>query len=470
MEESKWAKATIPGKKEKEIIEYNKEIYLRCKRTFLNSIKNLGKVTLKKEDIPKYLDLFNEDTNFSLLMFNDFSFEKEISFNKKELEDHADIKTTAQLKRLIKNLKNVAKESKGLFKPILVFISDLETLLRELELEKREKALEKKEKALEKKEKKGKYKRSGHLQDQLLKYSYPKDNKPDLFSILKEETIKEIDIREVERSEVVEGIKLTPSETKVIDCLCKLLHHNSQTLDSSKQDFYTGNTEAEITDYGNLKDTAPKLLFTLYELTKEYVGGEKGIGGNDVNNLKTILVGLSQKNFLIRYKEEIHHKGGKKVRELEMVNKIISLPTLRETDYSKEGIELSKTEETLVILHPIFKRQIDSKFILYPDDINQRTILAYGSSKVSSITLNLREYLMRLRASPKMSREITLDRLYYVVAEKWMRESRKAKVKRDLEKALDVVKKLGLLESYNITPSKTTGEPKIVFKLNKDFE
>ncbi len=82
-------------------------------------------------------------------------------------------------------------------------------------------------------EKKGKFKRSGHLTDQMLKYNYPKDNnrQPSLFDSLEEATKKAIEtVGGVEVTEVVEGIKLSPSETKVIDCLCKLLHENSQTF------------------------------------------------------------------------------------------------------------------------------------------------------------------------------------------------------------------------------------------------
>ena len=138
--------------------------------------------------------------------------------------------------------------------------------------------------------------------------------------------------------------------------------------------------------------------------------------------------------------------------------------------YGVGDIEQYKKTETIIVLHPIFRRQIDSKFILYPNDINRRTIIAYGSHNVSDIALRLRDYLMRLLSSPKLPREIKLDRLYYLVAEKWMRESRKTKVKQYLEKALDTVINLGLLEKYEITTAKTTGEPKVEFTLNKDFE
>lgn len=322
-------------------------------------------------------------------------------------------------------------------------------------------------------EKKGKFKRSGHLTDQILKYNYPPDESGQLslWETLEDGTKKDIEVAGVERSEIVEGIKLTPSETKVIDSLCKLLHQSSQTAEPTEGDYYTGNLSPEVVEYKGENTPAPKLAFTLYELTKEYVGIDKKVAGKEIENVANILVGLSNKQFLLRYKEETHKKGGGKiVKELEIFQKIINLPTFRMREYSKEGIELSKTEETLVILHPIFRRQIDSKFILYPNDITKRTIIAYGSPNVSEITIRLRDYLMRELSSKRYEPEIKLERLYYQLAEKWMRESRKTKVKQFTEKALETMINLGLLESYDIQTAKTSKEPKVVFKLNKDFE
>lgn len=319
-------------------------------------------------------------------------------------------------------------------------------------------------------DKKGKFRRSGHLTDQILKYNYPKDRQPSLFDILQSETLKDIEVAGVEVTQIVEGIKLSPSETKVIDCLCKLLHEKSQTSDAKKEDYYSGNIGYELVEYGGDKNTpAPKLAFTLYELTKEYKGGEY-VAGKDIENVKQILTELDSKRFLLSYVETTRKKdGGRIERKIEDFRKLIHIVKISQTEYNKEDIELSKKEETVILLNPIFRRQIDSKFILYPNDINKRTIIAYGSHNVSDITLRLRDYLLRLHSSPKMSREITLDRLYYLVAEKWMRESRKKKVKEYTEKALETVKAMGLLLSYEIKTA-STGEPKIVFTLNKDWE
>jgi hypothetical protein len=320
--------------------------------------------------------------------------------------------------------------------------------------------------------KKGTYKRSGHYVDQVLKYNYPKGKQPSLFDNLQSETLKDIDNAGVEVEELVEGIKLTPSEAKVIDCLCKLLHDNSQNLDAKKEDYYAGNSGYELVNYGGVdgeKTPAPKLAFTLYELTKEYKGGE-AIGGKDVENVKQVLRDLDSKRFLLSYKETTWKKGGGRIeRKIEDFRKLISIVKISETEYSREDIELSKKEETVILLNPIFRRQIDSKFIVTPNDINRRTIIAYGSHNLSDIALRLRDYLMRELSSKRYEPEINLDKLYYLLAEKWMRESRKKKVKEYTEKAIETVKALGILLSFEIKPA-STGEPKIVFLLNKDWE
>ena len=50
-----------------------------------------------------------------------------------------------------------------------------------------------------------------------------------------------------------------------------------------------------------------------------------------------------------------------------------------------------------------------------------------------------------------------------------MKEGRKKKVKEFTEKATDTVKALGLLLSYEITRG-ATGEEKVTFRINKDWE
>jgi hypothetical protein len=400
---------------------------------------------------------------------------KNIIAKNKENKDIKDIKDIP-----LKDIKAIQFEKLGGegFKTVNKILESnnkiIDRFYKKLEEAKKEKeALIRKNKELEKQiktEKTGKFKRSGHLTDQILKYNYPKDRQPSLFDNLDSNTLKDIEIAGVEVTEIVEGIILSPSETKIIDCLCKLLHETSQNSDAKKEDYYSGNIGYDLVEYGPDKETpAPKLAFTLYELTKEYKGGEN-IGGKDIDNVKQLLTTLDSKRFLLSYVETTKKKdGGRIERKIEDFRKLIHIVKISQTEYNKDNIELSKKEDTVILLNPIFRRQIDSKFILYPNDINRRTIIAYGSHNLSDIALRLRDYLMRELSSKRYQPEINLDKLHYLLAEKWMKESRKKKVKEYTDKAIETVIALGLLLSSE-TKKGSTGEPKVVFTLNKDWE
>ena len=300
----------------------------------------------------------------------------------------------------------------------------------------------------------GNYKVAGHLIDQRLKYAFPTDNLPSIFDELKEATIEDM----IDYGVEVEGIRLTATETKIVDCLCKLL---DESRASTK---YNESSSTELAE-----NVVPKLFFTLYELTKEYKGGES-VSGKDVANVKTILEELSYKSFLIRYKEVTTNIKTKEktIKEYEQVRSLINIDKATLTK-EKEGVEHYKKVETVVNLHPIFLKQIDSKFILYPNDINKRTIVAYGSHNVSDMTLRLRDYLMREISSKRKKSEIGLEKLYYLLNEKWMNESRKKRVKEGTEKAIETVKNMELITSHEITTN-VKGEAKVVFHLNKAWK
>ena len=346
-----------------------------------------------------------------------------------------------------KEYREAAKEANG-------FIFYMKKVIdKSKELKEKERELNEREAKLEA-EKTGSYKVAGHLIDQRLKYAFPTDNLPSIFDQLKEATIEDM----IDYGVEVEGIRLTATETKIVDCICKLL---DESRASTK---YNESSSTELAE-----NVAPKLFFTLYELTKEYKGGES-VSGKDVANVKTILEELSYKSFLIRYKEVTTNIKTKEktIKEYEQVRSLINIDKATLTK-EKEGVEHYKKVETVVNLHPIFLKQIDSKFILYPNDINKRTIVAYGSHNVSDMTLRLRDYLMREISSKRKKSEIGLEKLYYLLNEKWMNESRKKRVKEGTEKAIETVKNMELITSHEITTN-VKGEAKVVFHLNKEWK
>ena len=323
----------------------------------------------------------------------------------------------------------------------------------------------------EKNKKTGKYKRSGHLTDQILKYTLPaiKEKKQlSIWDILGEGTKTDLEGANIERSEVVEGIKLSGTETKLIDSLSKLLHDKSENLDNKAPNYYTGTEEIQIVNYSNEKTPLPRIAVTLYELTQIYKG-DKSISGKDVENVKAVLTDLNERKFLIKYTETTKDKKGNYIKkEVEGYRNLIEVDKATLT-LGTGDVETYKKTETIITLNPIFRRQIDTKFILYPNDINKRTAIAYGGASVSGASLKLRDYLMREHSSKRYTPEISLYNLSYLLAENLMKGSRKSDAEKAINKALITCKNLGILESYTITENKI-GEPKYIFKLKKDWE
>jgi hypothetical protein len=324
--------------------------------------------------------------------------------------------------------------------------------------------------------KSGRHKAPGHLFDEMLK---PAKSivQGKLFGDLDEETISKIEGKGVEVKHIVQGVQLSAAERKLVGCFIKLLHHRSETKSEVKDDNYLGNSEEwEVTDRSiivNGKRTiesvpAPELIFTMYELAKEYKGGETP-SGKDIENVTEVLRGLDRRDFLFSYTETIKlKKGGKIERKVEDYKKLIHIKQLSETKYGEDDIEVSKREETIVQLNPIFRNQIDTKFIEIPDDMIKRLEIAAGTSKITEVTLRLVDYLTRYTSTSGDKHEIGLEKLYNTLAAKWMEQSRKKLVKQQTSKAVEICKRLGLLKEWKEVPAKN-GEIKVVFTINQEW-
>ena len=323
--------------------------------------------------------------------------------------------------------------------------------------------------------KSGRHRAPGHLFDEMLK---PAKSivQGKLFGELNEETISKIERGGVEVKHVVQGVQLSAAERKIVGCFIKLLHHRSETNSEITDDNYLGNSEEwQETDRSIIVQgkrtlqslAAPELIFTMYELTKEYKGGETP-SGKDIENVTEILRGLDQRNFLFTYTETIRLKNETIERKVEDYKKLIHIKKLSETKRGEDNIEISKREETIVQLNPIFRGQIDTKFIEIPDDIIKRLEIAAGTSKITEVSLRLVDYLTRYTSTPGEKHEIGLEKLYNTLAAKWMEESRKKLVKQQTNKAVEICKRLGLLKEWKEVPAKN-GEIKVVFTINKEW-
>jgi hypothetical protein len=326
------------------------------------------------------------------------------------------------------------------------------------------------------------YRRSGLQHDQMLLYKKPgKYVQGNLFDALASETVKKIQSDGItEDSIIIEGIKLTDTEHRLIDCINKLLHTKSINSGNpgEPKTFYSGNEKMAVVHYGKneggerLSAITPMLSFKPTELYQTYMG-ERKYSGKDVEHIKTIFLALARKNFLIKYTRKITGKKGGLVKQMiEEYSPLFKILKYTEQLGQKTAAgELygEKKEEILIQLNPIFKDQIETKYIEFPTDIIQRTIIAAGSHNISESTNLLRDVLMRDLSGKHYEMSYNYETLIYQLKlEKYLKESRKKLIGRRIDEAIKTVEALGLV----LKTDRTTGadaQLKFVFHLNQDF-
>ena len=322
-----------------------------------------------------------------------------------------------------------------------------------------------------------KYRQSGHLVDEKLKYTKP-NQQYNLFNIISPETKQKI---EEARTEVkAEGIKLTAPENKIINTLNQILHEKSQTQNPNKPDFYIGNSEPISSPYGsNPKQKAPVLKFKPAELYKAYTGKDC-YSGADILFINKTLHQVEAKKFLIKYDRIKKIKNGKKltdrIEEFSSLIKILAFyPNL--TEEEKKKLDNGDTTiwkdkgEIVVAFNPIFTDQIDTKFIEFPVDTNRRLVIAAGGhKKVTASTMTLMEYLLREMSAKRCHSQINEDNLQCMLGlEKYVKEKRKKRLQERIEKDIQAMINMGIVLSCEKLPN-ALGNIKYIFHLNKDYE
>lgn len=318
------------------------------------------------------------------------------------------------------------------------------------------------------------YRKAGHYVDELLK-RIDKTGPP---ATLKHETEQAIKEEGVERSSIVEGIRLTGAEYKLVDSLSLLLHKKSQTSNPEKNDYYAGNGQLSIVEWGSITDeknkpilsSAPQLVVSLYELTKIYKGDGE-VTGKDTANVLQTLRELTKKPFLIRHTEITHKGNGSRTeRSVESFRPLVVIEgKFSEINYDENNVETSRREDLQLMLSPLFNRQIDTKFVEYPSDINARMMAAYGKPEVPESTYLLREYLMSEKSYKRSKATIDEETLFNRLCPKWMKEGRKARVTDYVKRAVDTMKTLGLITSVDIVKG-VRGQTKYVFNINTKWQ
>ena len=325
-----------------------------------------------------------------------------------------------------------------------------------------------------------KYRQSGHLVDEKLKYS--KQNQiPTLFDLISPDTKQKIEESKIEVK--AEGIKLTPPENKIVHALNRILHENSQIKDSKAEDFYSGNAQSLIVPYGqNQEQKAAVLKFKPSELYKAYMGKDD-YSGADIIFINNILHQLESKKVLIKYDRIKKTKNGKKeeittdrIEDFQSLIKIILfMPDL--TAEEKEKLDSGDNSirdakgEIVIALNPIFTDQIDTKFIEFPIDTNRRLVIAAGGhNKVTASMQTLMEWMLRDLSAKRYKTEINDENLPYVLGlEKYVKQKRKKLLQERIEKDINAITNMGIILEVE-KKSNSSGGIKWVFHLNKEYE
>ncbi|GAB3284462.1 hypothetical protein GCM10027347_61450 [Larkinella harenae] len=340
----------------------------------------------------------------------------------------------------------------------------------------------------------GSFMRASILVEQTQKYSYPKGQSDQLsiFDQLLPTTQDKITKLGKSAEWINEkgiGLKLTKGEHKLLICISKLLHKKSQHTDKTRSDYFTGNVDPNIvapretyregTDlrFDKRNRRTASLALTLYEITKEYKGGETP-SGRDVQNVLGMLMPLANdpdKRALIKYTRETKDpsaRGGRIVDEIEGFETLLDIFTTNRKIYNENDVLTSTRSEVIIYLNPIFRDQIESKYIEYPDDFIKRIIDANKSHNISEVTFRLIDFLAHARSNkPKDGKtEVYEEKLYYKLAEDWMKDPKRGKsfIKKAVDKAIEVSVSIGLLLGFERTAG-ATGSPKYIFSLNANW-
>jgi len=323
-----------------------------------------------------------------------------------------------------------------------------------------------------KKKKPAKIRQSGHFTDSKLQHST--NEKP---SPATQKKIEELSVT----TKVYGSIKLTPAEDKLINSIFKLLHDKSENKDLSSDSFYSGNEQSKLVLYGGKKENASVLRIKPAELYKEYLGQDRP-SGKGITNVKNLLLGLSEKKFLIRYDRKRKVTKNKKEEiltdRIEDVQSLINIMSYIEGLTEKEVKRLDsgdmsireKKGELIIALNPLLTDQIKTKYVEYPEDINQRTIIAAGGTrKVTVFIINLRDYLLREISAGRKQSVINENTLIKQIGlDKYISSGRKGLVFKNLNNAIQACKRIGVISDLKKETS-VQGQVKYIFDLNKDF-
>jgi hypothetical protein len=323
----------------------------------------------------------------------------------------------------------------------------------------------------------GSFRASGHLLEQGQKSNYEISKKKlNLKDLLKGYNVNVPE----EAFKLGFGIKLSASEDALKITFERLLFE-------SRSSNGLGNIAPANGNLMGKTYPAPQLLISLQELTREHKNTTKP-SGKDLKEVLATLKSLRNKEHLLSIDRT--EEDGKKSRIVEYTRLIINhiesyqavseeedkdLTSHLENGTTPKGKALRKCK-MLITFNPIFALDIDRKYSVLPNDLNERTLKASGKNNTPSTALRrLRDYLISQIRDPVTKRtkkhEISKEKLIYRLGlDEFKTDGRRKLVEKRLNEALTACqsKHLPLIRKVE-EATDTSGKPKYILFLNVEF-
>jgi hypothetical protein len=260
---------------------------------------------------------------------------------------------------------------------------------------------------------------------------------PTLFDSLPIEQKQELE----EASITFVGVSLQPNEERLLAAIQQLLRDTN----------YKGNSQLrkQYNEDGK-REPYPVLEVSPHSLIAAYTGSPK-YSGKEIKNTTQALASLVDKKFYWSYNRREQDGTESQVKHLGSL-----IP-----DYKEISREDGKKYLEITV-SPILVDQIDKHYVLYPEDIANRTA-THCPGKVIPAVNRLRDYLATQvsyqKSKPSISVKIGYERLIYKLELHYYRVKRRnpKRAHEYLMRAVDTCKNAGALLSFEIKPG-VTGE------------
>lgn len=308
----------------------------------------------------------------------------------------------------------------------------------------------------------GTYTMSGHMVNQILQTK---------------ERLPITDEKEQEKYEVKAGIKrLSGGEHRIIKSLGLLLDKNKRNQNGAQIEGLKILDSCKLFKNALLQKAygfSPTIMILdEHEYFEAYYGGSN-YGGTDRKYMRSALEKFCKREFDVRY-DRIYWESGEEFTDRILFKSSVAeaypfFPSLTNEEKKKlnlgdEAIKKMK-KKIILVINQIFTDQIESNFIKYPVDINQRMQKAARGSATPSMYL-LMDYCLREIRHSRYNVPIGEDKLIEVLElDKAKKEGRKSRLDKSIKEAINTVKNLGLILEAHKTKGQN-GKPKFELKLN----